>query len=567
MKRLLCTLCAILSLVLAQSVAADTYVFNEGANSITSYKTVEATYTVKNDGKVSIYTQEAGFIVKCNGTQYEGIYNTSEGGYIFRYDVEAKANDVISIAISFAMSTSILITEHTDAVDKISVNSISPENDQTFNWNFTSGMVTVQFKQNIKLSSVKLNWNGNNYNVDDLRQGYSQFVSFNITNAMDNAYVDGLVAGEPFTITLTGITDCENPDNVYGEDGTLVINYIAPHKQGVLEKASVGGTALSEGMNNYNFRSYYADEDADGLFCFEFTTPVKSVDEVKLLMGNLDQSTSGKYYYEQVKNVKIDGNKLYIDARGTLRSLARMFPTINIEEYNKDPEDRGYVNTNVISLVLQYVLDTNDNTMRSDGQGTSSTYTYTFNYKEIEDNIAMDGDRDEDCEGSIKNGGERIQLWIDQQLKRIDALNVYIKVDNGNLPDADGNPVYGTGVINIPVSDIQTISSSAVEGTVIGFTMPQLKAMAEDASVAGEGETKEYEAVAGETVRVVLQVTTENGLPHDLIINYLYKTNVSGIAEIVAPALNSKQAYNILGQPVNASAKGIIILNGKKMVK
>lgn len=567
MKRLLCTLCAILSLVFAQSAAADTYVFNEGANSITSYKTVEATYTVKNDGKVSIYTQEAGFIVKCNGTQYEGIYNTSESGYIFRYEVEAKANDVISIAISFAMSTSVLITESTGEVAKIAVNSISPEDKKQYNWNITSGMITIQFKQNVKLSGVKVNWNGNNYNVDDLRQGYSQFVSFNITNALDNAYVDGLVAGEPFTITLTGITDCNNPDNVYGEDGTLVVEYIAPHKQGILEKASVGGTTLTEGMNTYNFRSYYAEDDTDGLFCFEFTTPVKSVNEVKLLMGNLDQSTSGKYYYEKVKNVRIEGNKLYVDARGTLRSLARMFPTINIEEYNKDSEDRGYVNTGIINMVLQYVLDTNDNAMRSDGQGTSSTYSYTFNYKEIEDNIAMDGDREEDCEGTIKNGGERIQLWIDQQLKRIDALNVYIKVDNGNLPDADGNPVYGTGAINIPVSDIQTISSSAVEGTVIGFTLPELKAMAEDVSASGNGETKEYEAVAGETVRVVLQVTTENGLPHDLVINYMYKTDVSGIAEIVAPALHGKQAYNILGQPVDASAKGIIILNGKKIVK
>lgn len=50
-------------------------------------------------------------------------------------------------------------------------------------------------------------------------------------------------------------------------------------------------------------------------------------------------------------------------------------------------------------------------------------------------------------------------------------------------------------------------------------------------------------------------------------VELLEKTNTAGIQRIKAPQGADGAAYNLSGQKVNASYKGIVIQNGKKAVK
>lgn len=567
MKRILGLIAFLIALIFPHEVMAEYYEFHEGENFLAPYKSVEGTYIVSKSGKIVIETQENGFKVVCNGQTYSPKNAYTIGGYNTRYDLEANAGSIVYITLGFAFGEKIRITETGGSSMPIQLLHCTPVENKLFTWN-TAGMVTLQFNTLVKVSSVTLNYNGKDYNVDDLRQGGSQFVSFNVTNAINEAYKNGLTYGKQMTVTVNGITDLNDPDNLYGGTGKLIIIYGSPHQQGTLVKCTSGNSVFNEGVTDYTFLSYYSDEQEEGRFVFEFSNPVGSIDNVKLTMGNIDQSTNGGYYYETFDKVSIEGNKVIVDARGVLRSLTRMFPTINLAEATADPESRGYIDFSHLSLTLTNVIDTNGNFMYCKNTSNVGSYSFVLNYKEIVDDIYMDGDTEADSEGTIKNGGERICLWIDQEVKRIDGLNVYIKVDNGQTPYEDGTPAYGVGTIKVPIEDIQTVSTDPKDGTVIAFILPELRADVEEGGEVAEPEIKNYEAVVGEEFRVVLQVTTTNGLPHDLEIKYFYKTkDPAGIVEVVAPTTLSTKAYNIAGQRVSDNAKGIIILNGKKVMQ
>ena len=564
MKKALHLLFLLVMLLFGQTAMAEDYTFQEGENTLKENTSVKGTYTVKQTGKIIIETQHQNFSITCGSTTASEKTVYTDGGYNTRYDITANAGDVLNISTPFSYGNKLRITELGEGPIQIKVVAVTPKNGGIFSWN-SSGMVTVQFNTPVTATGATLTYDGKSYSVDDFRVN-SQFVSFNITNALDQAYSAGLTQGKAITIKITGITDLYDNTNKYAGSGNYTFPYKAPYQQGTMTSSTVNGQSIEVGMNDgYNFMSFYNPANNDGVFTFEFSNNVQSVEKVTVTMGNLDQSTTGKYYYEEMDDVKIQGNKIIVDARGKLRSLARMFPTVNMADETTDTEDRGYVDYSHINLALSNVQDVNGNFMRSPGQGTVGSYSYSFNYEEIVDDIAMDG---ANCaEGDNIKAGTRVELWISEQVQSFDGVKINIKVDNGQAPDEEGNPVYATGTINVPAGAIEVLESDPSVGTVIAFTIPELKAVVMEDGGAEEPVEKEYPAVDGQNYIVYLQVTTTNGLPHDLKIEFM-NASTSAIQDINAQsAAKSSTAYNIAGQRINGNAKGIIIVDGKKMVK
>lgn len=559
--------------------AQQTYVWTNATegNLVSKSDAFTATYTAKTTDVLNISSPEVFASVECNGETYgyKVVYGTETGAYKYSFNVEEGQTVTFKSDMWMNPGTRVYITE---GVLKLAVTNINPGTQgQPFPWS-SQGMVTVNFNKFVTATKAYIQCpalQNKQFNVDDARLGGSSSLSCNITNALNEAYEAGLQPNMPVLVKFEGIKD---EDKVaYAGTGVLTLTYLAPKQQGRLVSATTndGKTALD---GTYTFKSYFDTEEKDGLFVFEFSTNIKQIGDAGLgvggavlSMGNLDQITEGRYYSKALP-YEIKENKIIVDARGELRSLARMFPSVDFTE--EETDERFIIDNTHINLALNNVVDTNGNFIYSSAQGSTGTFSYTFNYYEIEDNIVMDGDREEDKEGSVKEEGSRIQLWIDQEVKKIDGVKVYVKVDNNQGYEVGENeeqiPIYGTAEIIINPEDIKTLSTDPDDGTVIGFNLPaSLKVTMQDGS-SSEGANMECTPVVGSTIRLVLQVTTTNGMPHDLVINYIYKedltTGIDNVNDNLNPNLNGV-AYNIIGQRVKADTKGIVIINGKKVVK
>lgn len=550
--------------------AAKTYVWTDApeGNLVSTSDAFTATFTATKDDELHISSPEAFASVECEGVTYnfKVVYGTETGAYKYTFDV--KAGQVVTIKSDMYMNpgTRVYITQGKITLKE---SSITPA-PGPFTWS-GQGAVTVNFNKAVTATKVVLrcpSLQNKEFNCDQAMLGGSNTLSCNITSALNQAYAEGLKAGQPIIVKFEGIKDEDNAQ--YAGTGTLMITYTAPQQQGTLVSATTDGGKTN--LNGeYTFWSFFDPEKEDGLFVFEFSTEIQQIGggngSAVLSMGNLDQMAEGRFYNEELPYT-IEGKKVIVDARRSkLRSLARMFPSVDFAAEAEGQDERFIIDTEHINLAICNVIDKNGNFIYSPAQGSTGTFSYTFKYKEIEDNISMDGNRPEDMEGQPKQEGSEVQLWIDQELKSVDGVLLYVKVDNNQDVDEEGNQIYGTGQVAISKDDIGIISSDPDEGTVLGFNLPSsLNVTAIDAS-SSEGETMICSPVVGQPIRLVLQVTTTNGMPHDLVINYGYKKEIAtAISEVPALNTQSTAVYNLAGQRVNANTKGIVIINNKKVI-
>lgn len=558
MRKISNLITTILALFLCIQVYATDITLHEGENKINvSDFMVNATYTAKTTGKVVIDASTA-FEVTCNGQTYVHSYAPGAQHGAYHYEVNAETGQVITLVnnMFFNNGTSIWVSENGAGPVPVTVQQVSPKSGVAFGWAH-AGQMTINFNKSVTFDNLNLVAGGRKYEVDEVTAGSS--VGCNLRNAIEKALTDGsMKEGDQFVVRLEGLCEVSDPTNLYNGNGVLEIPYLAPAMQGKMVSATADGQAIQIGtINNYTMLSYYDPEGQNGQIKFEFDKKVKKAERVCLRMGELDRSSEGLYYEGNVPYT-IDGNTLTVDLRTELRSYARLFPGVDLEAM----EVAGTEPFTTISLSLVNVTDESGNPMASDAIGTVGSYTYTFNYKEISDNIVMDGDRPEDVEGSEKAEGDYVQLWIDQEVKSIDGIYVYFKVvDEGQGVDADGNPAYVEGSAQVAEKEIKIISSDSFDGTVLGFTIPKLQKQIE---IGGAY----IPAAAGQPLRVVLKVKTMNGMPHDLSINYVLRSNADGIGSVQANVQKLENHYNLNGQPIgDAQARGIVICGGKKILK
>lgn len=174
---------------------------------------------------------------------------------------------------------------------------------------------------------------------------------------LDKGYITGC---EEMTLTITGIHASADKSIVYGEDGTLVLKFIAPGK---------GHKLVSKTLPDPLY-SYYAEGDKAGIATLTFDYDLMAGEEqhvkVSLLVGFVDM---GDVYQELVdpSKVTVDGNKLNIDFTGKLRTYDAM----------------GLVNKLWDSMRLTITnVRMADGTYASTDGVHAGTYSFTLNFKE-----------------------------------------------------------------------------------------------------------------------------------------------------------------------------------------
>lgn len=539
--RLLVFICAVMMTFVAK---AENYTLNVGENTIVKYQNAECTFTASVDGKVLVEAQEA-FVVKHAGKTITQNY-VPGSKYAYTYEVnDVKVGDVITISSSFPMTDKIRITEFNgDGAIPVKVLAVTPSMNQTFEW-YTSGMVSINFNRNVLCSSITLQAGDYVANADEVHLGSS--IGFNITNALNEALKTGkLKTGEKFKVVVKGLCDAADRQNLYNGDGVLTIEYIAPYEQHDLVKATVGDQTLTyTAANDYTFLSYFPKDGEDGLFCIEFDDDVSQVGSVILTMGNIDLDASGKFHRSNMQ-YSIEGNKVMIDARGTLRTLALLFPAL-VNDETEDEEEGGMLGTfdpSHLTITLSNVLDSHNNAFRSLNQGSVGSYSFVMNYKEIIDEAYIDGDNH--GEGDEVNGGEEISLWLSNPDISFDAIEVlYFVVATEATEDTDAILEQK----KVLVTDYKIVPD-AVEGEVITFRLPEMA-----------------DAYVGSKIRVALNNASSNdGMPHYLYIEF----KASGVAdaiEAVSGGAKKGGMYRLNGVKMNEGAAngGIYVVDGKKV--
>ncbi len=125
-------------------------------------------------------------------------------------------------------------------------------------------------------------------------------------------------AGDPVTLTLTGVKSRGENPLVYGTDGTLVLNWTAP---GDLHK-NTSITAPDP------FLSYWLPGDERGIMVLDFDYPLMTMEDgqtatVSFSIGSADLGDAYQGQLPQDK-ISVDGQKLYVDFTGVRRTYADM---------------------------------------------------------------------------------------------------------------------------------------------------------------------------------------------------------------------------------------------------
>ena len=501
--------------VLAQS---NTVVLNEGDNYLTQYAPVTATFTPTEDCKVLI---EAGdqYDVQYGGHTYSFTYiPTNSPANSCEID-NVTAGTTITLSSAFVMNPQVRITTFASGESiSLEVKSVIPAVGTSNFWN-NAGLLDIALNRRVTLSDVQMLVGQEKYDVEILH--VSSSISINVGTTLNELLKNGqLNAGDRFRIAISGLRDAEDSDNLYNGTGNLNLTFIAPDPQYALLSASVAGQPLTtQSLNDYSFLSYYSPEGEDGLFVLDFESAVASVSSVVLQMGSRDLDAQGKYY-EGAVPFSVEGDKVLIDARGTLRSLSILFPAVVEEEADEEAGGQGHgdYDREHITLRVSNVIDANGNVFAAQQAGNVGSYSFFMNYRELMETINFDGDNK--LAGEDVFAGEQISLWLANPDVRFESISVtYLALIEEDAYEP--RTIY---------QNEYTIEPDPYEGVIIYFVMPDMP-----------------EVAPGQVVRVALHnASSPDGMPHDLGIDYK-AGDPAAIQTIHPDAVSSHRVYTLQG--------------------
>ncbi len=514
----------------------------EGMNELQVYAPVTAYFKAERDCKVLIEAEDQ-YLVTYQGQTFAFEYiPTNSPANVCEVD-NVKAGTSVVLTSDFVMNPMVRITTLESGVTvPLEVHGVTPAEGSSDFW-ANNGQLDVTFNKQVSLSGAQLVAGQTSVNLEILH--VSSAVSISMGTTLNSLLTDGLLTtGQTFEVVLSDLCEAGNHDNLYDGTGELRLSFVAPKPQFSLVRTMVADTELfTSGLNPYSFLSYYAPDGADGLFVLEFEQEVGSVDGALLQMGNRDLDADGKYH-ESSLPVSIDGNRVLVDARGVLRTLNILFPAVveaDTEAGETTDSGLGDFDRSHITLRVMNVVDTNGNAFRANQAGNVGSYSYYMNYRELVENINLDGDNKR--AGDYVYGGETIRLWLSSSDVTFDGLQVTYLVE----VEAES---YESR------TEVQTeylTEADPYQGIIIEFVMPEMPNVA-----------------VGQPVHVsLLNAVTSDGMPHDLSIDFKAEEMIVGNIESLGNEAPTANVWTLTGQRIDNTSdivKGQPYIVGHKIM-
>lgn len=256
-------------------------------------------------------------------------------------------------------------------VNELKVTAINYEEGKTFDISDTrGGQLNISFNMNAKSeeTNVKI---GNiiDCNVETRTSTNAGSLYVLLKDSLISWLNKGkIVGGEEMIITVKNIRAAADENIKYGKDGNLILKFLTPSKPHTLVSKQLPDP----------FLSYWPKGDERGMIVLTFDADVMP-GEAQTAKGSftIGYAESDDIYVEYLEPsmFRADGNKLYIDFTGKLRTKE----TMGLKN-----------NWDLITLRLMNVKMADGTNVFSEGAGTSGSFTFTMNYKEYKSNLAFE---------------------------------------------------------------------------------------------------------------------------------------------------------------------------------
>ena len=256
-------------------------------------------------------------------------------------------------------------------VNELKVTAINFEEGKTFDISDTrGGQLNISFNMNAKSeeTNVKI---GNiiDCNVETRTSTNAGSLYVLLKDSLISWLNKGkIVGGEEMIITVKNIRAAADENIKYGKDGNLTLKFLTPSKPHTLVSKQLPDP----------FLSYWPKGDERGMIVLTFDADVMP-GEAQTAKGSftIGYAESDDIYVESLEPsmFRADGNKLYIDFTGKLRTKE----TMGLKN-----------NWDLITLRLMNVKMADGTNVFSEGAGTSGSFTFTMNYKEYKSNLAFE---------------------------------------------------------------------------------------------------------------------------------------------------------------------------------
>lgn len=256
-------------------------------------------------------------------------------------------------------------------INELKVTAINFEEGKTFDISDTrGGQLNISFNMNAKSeeTNVKI---GNiiDCNVETRTSTNAGSLYVLLKDSLISWLNKGkIVGGEEMIITVKNIRAAADENIKYGKDGNLTLKFLTPSKPHTLVSKQLPDP----------FLSYWPKGDERGMIVLTFDADVMP-GEAQTAKGSftIGYAESDDIYVEYLEPsmFRADGNKLYIDFTGKLRTKE----TMGLKN-----------NWDLITLRLMNVKMADGTNVFSEGAGTSGSFTFTMNYKEYKSNLAFE---------------------------------------------------------------------------------------------------------------------------------------------------------------------------------
>ncbi len=189
---------------------------------------------------------------------------------------------------------------------------------------------------------------------------YSGYYNYYVRDIVYEWLSTGAVSeGDDIVFTLTDVESSKG--TLYGEDGTIVIHYVAP----------ANPTELSAKSLPEVFLPWWNEGDENGMMTLTFTNDISAEDgltpNVELRYGEVE---SEEGIYTETLIPVVVGNTVTVDFTGKLRLRKKMLSGAT-EKYSN------------ITIRVTNLHDINGAYVYTSGQGTVGSLTYNIDYKEF----------------------------------------------------------------------------------------------------------------------------------------------------------------------------------------
>jgi len=352
----------------------------------------------------------------------------------------------------------------TESSSEISINAITPAENSSISTGGTA-QIDVAFNSSVLVESATVSAAGQTQVLSHSDAGdskvriYGNTVSIILKDLLQSWYNAGVVSGgEALTVTLNGIRNANDTNIMYGEDGSLTLNYIVAEQPATL----VSSVNTPDQMSS--IKSFYFDDDASGTITLTFSRPLlndpNDMPFATFGVGNKETETGD--YYEERLPVVIEGNSLIINLQGKLRDVAAM-------DLSAQYTDAQIDINNVKSAEGDYVF--------SEGSGSLGSFNYLYKMNYIVCDIVAEF---APAKGTIK-AGDNLEIWImGESNLRYDGVvftygeNTTIVKDFEKIQDPDDS---NASILNVLVPKLVDAQGEEIANeTSVQVTLSNVKA-------------------------------------------------------------------------------------------